>query len=475
MAKPTLSFSMALDIETCPASFCDYARLEYTINGTSWLQLPFSSGILNFYPNNQSYWRQEDNTSWHAVSVSLPSNTNNIRFRFLFFSDSSINREGIGIDDFHIYDNTSGIYDSITLANPITQNVSGNNWIDFTSDGKLVASIHPNNQSLGNTIIQAFIHRDTVRYTATQYYHNRNLTIKPANASLNNEVTVRYYFTHKETDTLMHATGCSSCTKPSSAYEMGISKYDDPQDIFENGSVTDNKNGIWSYIQSSKVIKVPFDKGYYAEFKVKDFSEFWLNNGGLDSNSHLAMKLLEFTAQKLLSNDVLLKWKIGNDQDLLRYEIELARGNEAWQANQFEKTGEILAKGNTSTTTYDFTDIEPGKFGARYYRLKLIHKDGSFSYSSVRSVVFDDPVLWRIYPNPSNGIFYIVYQVNQGEKIEARLFDAKGSMVKQFSITGNGFPQKLIVDLTDGPFASGLYLLRLTGGSGTKTFKLYKQ
>ena len=60
-------------------------------------------------------------------------------------------------------------------------------------------------------------------------------------------------------------------------------------------------------------------------------------------------------------------------------------------------------------------------------------------------------------------------------KIEARLFDAKGSMVKQFSITGNGFPQKLIVDLTDGPFASGLYLLRLTGGSGTKTFKLYKQ
>ncbi len=53
-----------------------------------------------------------------------------------------------------------------------------------------------------------------------------------------------------------------------------------------------------------KATKVPFDKGYYAEFKVKDFSEFWLNNGGLGNIHSLPVQLIDFTAQKKQNKDV---------------------------------------------------------------------------------------------------------------------------------------------------------------------------
>ena len=49
---------------------------------------------------------------------------------------------------------------------------------------------------------------------------------------------------------------------------------------------------------------VPFDKGYYAEFKVKDFSEFWLNTGAFNTGTPLPVKLLDFNVLKSNVNDV---------------------------------------------------------------------------------------------------------------------------------------------------------------------------
>ena len=43
-------------------------------------------------------------------------------------------------------------------ASPVSQNIPGGTaWINFVSGGKLVASVQPNNQNLGNTNVQAYI------------------------------------------------------------------------------------------------------------------------------------------------------------------------------------------------------------------------------------------------------------------------------------------------------------------------------
>ncbi len=176
-----------------------------------------------------------------------------MRLRVVLKSDPATNREGIAVDDIHIYDNTLGIYDGVTMSSPVTQNISGgSNWIDFTSGGKLVASIQPNGQNMGNTDVQAYINTGAVRYHTDQYYHDRNITIKPATTSLTDSVTVRFYFLDSETESLINATGCSGCSKPSMAYELGVSKYSDPDDNFENGTITDDNQGIWLFINPSQ-------------------------------------------------------------------------------------------------------------------------------------------------------------------------------------------------------------------------------
>jgi hypothetical protein len=476
LAKPTLSFSAALDIEDCGGTLCDGAWVEYSTDGTTWIKLG-SSGIGTNWYNKPvvELWSIQNYTNWHVATMALPTGATRLRFRFVMQSDPGVDREGIAIDDIHVYDNTKGIYDGLTLTAPVTQTVSGNSWIDFTSSGKLVASMQPNNQSLGTTAVQAYINTGGVRNNNNQYYHDRNITIKPSGAPTDS-VAIRFYFLDKEVDSLLKASGCSSCTKPTTAYELGVSKYSDPDPGFENGTILDNQQGSWKYISSPNVAKVPFDKGYYAEFKVKDFSEFWLSNGGFDHNSPLPVKLMNFTAQKQANSDVLLKWDVGSEASVSRYEIEVARGDAELQAGHFVKIGEVASAGNTTVTRqYSFTDTEADKFGTRYYRLKIVNLDASFLYSVIRPVVFGDVTVWTVYPNPSSGIFNLVYQLNNNENLEAKIYDAKGSLVKLYTKTGNGVMQKLVINLGDTYFASGIYLLRVTANGKDQQFKLYKQ
>ncbi|MGZ5286197.1 MAG: T9SS type A sorting domain-containing protein, partial [Flavisolibacter sp.] len=473
MTNPSLSFSMAHDLEDCGNDFCDGAWVEYSEDGVNWTKLGTQGQGTNWYNKAaDQLWSQQNFTRWHAATIALPVGANRLRLRFVVFTDGAVNREGVAIDDIHIYDNTNGIYDGVTMGAPVTQTVSGNSWIDFTSGGKLVASIHPNNQTMGATDVQAYVNTAAVRFTTSQYYHDRNITIKPANTLLGDSVTVRFYFLETETDTLIKATGCNTCDKPSSAYELGVSKYSDPMDNFENGSIGDDIQGTWDFILPANVRKVPFDKGYYAEFKVMEFSEFWLNNGWFTGTSPLPVKLLDFTTQRN-GEDVQVRWKTSSEVDVDRFEVEVARGNEALQNNSFSKIGEVASQGNsTSTLQYLFTDIESGKSGTRYYRLKVINLDGSFFYSQIRSVVFDDVRLWQVFPNPSPGRFSLAFQLNQDDVLNARVLDAKGSLVKNYRRTGDGFLQKLEIDL--GMVANGVYLLQVEAAGKTYQFKLFK-
>lgn len=480
MANPTISMSIALDMEDCGNSLCDGAYIEYSADGKIWSRLGANGQGTNWY--NKTYpgnnlWSVEDYTRWHVATIPLPAGLSNLRLRFVLNSDPAVNREGVALDDIHIYDNTFGIYDGVTMGSPVTQNISGgSNWIDFTSGGKLVASIQPNNINLGTTAVQAYIHSGPVRNQNLQYYHDRNITIKPANVTLSDSVTVRFYFLDNETEALINATGCGGCSKPSTAYELGVSKYSDPNDNNENGTIVDNNGGAWLFIKPVQTVKVPFDKGYYAEFKVKDFSEFWLNNGGIGNIHPLPVRLIEFTAQKKQDKDVQLQWITANEIDIDRYEIEVAIGNDAYQQNRFVTLGQVRSRGNsTEQQQYGFLDTENNKSGVRYYRLKIIDKDGSVKYSAIRPVVFNDEITWQVYPNPSQGDFNLVYQAAEGKRISIKVVDAAGKFVYSGRALATGFVEKYKIDMNGAQFTPGLYFVQTDDGDRTKSFRVLKQ
>ncbi|RYZ30152.1 MAG: T9SS type A sorting domain-containing protein [Chitinophagaceae bacterium] len=476
MTAPTLSFSIALDIEDCGGTLCDGAWVEYSTDGINWAKLGANGTGTNWYnKTGANLWSTQFYSYWHVATQALPTGVSRLRLRFVMDSDPAVGKEGIAIDDIHVYDNTQGIYDAVTMASPVTQTVSGSNWTHFTSGGKLIASVQPNHANLGTTDVQAYIHTGTVRVSSNQYYHNRNVTIKPANTTLPDSVLVRFYFLDSEMETLLSANSCAGCSKPGSAYELGVTKYTDSDKSKENGTIADNLQNGWKFIPSSEVVKVPFDKGYYAEFKIAGFSEFWLNNGGFNSVTPLPVKLSEFTVSRS-GQDVDVRWNVASENAVIRYEIEVARGNTAISANRFEKIGEVVSAGtSTVQRQYNFSDHENDKAGARYYRLKIIHADGSFDYSEVKAVMFGDAVLWQVYPNPSSGKFNLVYQLNADELLVAGIYDAKGSLVKEYRSRANGFLQKLSIDIAANNYANGIYLLRVNAAGKQQSFKLYKQ
>jgi hypothetical protein len=479
MTNPTLSFSVALDLEDCGATLCDGAWVEYSADGVTWNKLGSYGSGTNWYNKNYSgnqLWSVENYTRWHVATINLPGGLTRLRLRFVINADPGVNREGIAIDDIHIYDNTKGIYNGVSMISPVSQAISGgNSWIDFTSGGKLVASIQPNGQNLGNTDVQAYINSGAVRIDSNQYYHDRNITIKPANNNLTDSATVRFYFLDSESEQLINATGCSSCTKPASAYELGIAKYNDINDAFENGTITDNAEGLWTFIPYYQAIKVPFDKGYYAEYKVKNFSEFWLKKEAFNRTTNPPLQLDTFKVSKQANNDVLVEWSTLTEGNVNRFEIELAKGNTNYQLNNFIKIGEVAGRQNvTQPQAYNFTDIEPNKTGARYYRLKIIYRDGSFSYSIIKSVIFSEEFQPQLYPNPSNGIFNFVFQQNEGDVVNIKIYNMGGQLVQQSNTVATGFVQKIIIDIQQSRFATGLYMITAEGAS-TKTFKVVKR
>ncbi|MGB8190744.1 MAG: S8 family serine peptidase, partial [Chitinophagaceae bacterium] len=200
LTRPALSFSVSQDIEDCGSPSCDGAWVEYTLNGTTWFKLNSSLVNTNWYNNpGQLLWNNLTYTRWHVATSGLPASTGVIRFRFVFSSNGFGNNEGIAIDDIHLYENASVIYDSVSMTSPVTETVSANGWTDFKVSGKLLASVHPGNQNIGPVDAQVYINTSGVRNTSTQYYHDRNLTLKSANP-LSDSVTVRFYFLDKETD-----------------------------------------------------------------------------------------------------------------------------------------------------------------------------------------------------------------------------------------------------------------------------------
>lgn len=481
MTHPMLSFSVALDIEDCGASLCDAAYVEYSADGETWTRLGAEGQGTNWY--NHTYtgagvWSVQDYTRWHVATIPLPSGLDRLRIRFVMETDPAVTREGIAIDDIHVYDSLFGIYTGVpSTSNVVTQAaLSGNNWVDFIDDNGIIASVNPSGQTLGNTDVQAFIHTGPVRTNTGQYYHNRNITIKPANTTLADSAVVRFYFLDSETEALINANGCTACSKPRSAYELGVTKYSNNNDALENGTLADNVGGDWIFRLPADVRKVPFDKGYYAEFRVKDFSEFWLNNGGLTNDQPLPLELIEFTAVKGQSDIVHLKWSTASEENTDRFEIELARGNEAWRRNEYLKIGEVKAGGQSSALMqYQFNDEESFKSGVRYYRLKMVDQDGQFHYSPERSLIFNDEIKWQVFPNPSTGLFNLVYQAEAGERVVIRVYDVNGRVVFEKAERATAFIQKSGLDLSPGSFGSGMYLIEIQAGKKKQAFRVIKQ
>lgn len=476
LQNPMLSFSMAYDIEDCtPYNVtCDQAWVEYSADGSNWQKLGAAGQGTNWYDNAASkVWLKRDKTYWHVASIPLPKGLANLRLRFVFSSDEATNYEGIAIDDIHIYDLPAPMYNRAGTGNAITQVVSGNAPVNFSDGGKLVATILPNNNNLGSTEVKAYIYQGGVRNDGQQYYGNRNITIKPANA-ISGNATVRFYFTDKEADSLRLAATCGNCTNPVDYTHIGITQYTDADKQMEDGDLSNNNNGISRFISGSGLRLVPFDSGYYAEYNVSSFSEFWLNDGK-GANQPLPGRWLSFDAVKLAGTVVKLTWSTANETGIKNYEVQVANSSDDVSNNNFTTIGETPAK-NTSTAAYVYLDQRAGKSGSYYYRIRQADSNGRVFYSPVILVHFPAGNFdVKLYPNPVKDNLLVSVEAVEARQMVLVIFNMAGQQLYTQGWTAVAGVSQQQVNMQRAGLAAGVYTVAISDGKSWWYNKVVKE
>ncbi len=453
LTQPVLSFSHIFQTEDdCD---CDYHWVEYSLNDSVWFKLGVVGNGTNWYDYTPKEAWQKSYTKWHVSSYDVPTTASKVRFRIVMSSDPGVNYEGIGIDDVHVFDKAS-VYTGANTDAGITQNVSGNNWIDFGVGNNKIASINPNGQDLGSTTVKVFINKTGIRHTYTQYYLDRNIVVQPTNQPADS-VSVRFYFTDAEADSLINATGCASCTTISDAYEAGVTQYsgDAPH---EDSTLNNNGAGTYRFILPRRQVSiVPNDNGYYAEYKVGGFSEFWINGGGITQDQPLPIVLENFTASLVNNNQGLLKWSVGTASGIIKFVVQKSS-----DGISFTDIGTVTAQSNINN--YQFTDNNLWN-GNNYYRLEITDTDGNIEYSQTRNLYYNaNGFSIYIYPNPvKTGLLYINTSVNCNS---IQLCDVSGRIIK--SISTNGLQNTLSLDNV----AKGIYLAIVITDSGKEVQKI---
>lgn len=448
MSQPVLSFSHIYFMED--GCDCDNHWMEYSTDDVTWTRLGAYGSGTNWYNHfGTQTWYFRDPV-WRVSSTNLPVISGRVRFRFVAKSDGGLTNEGVGIDDIHIFDKAP-VYTGANIPAGITQTVSGNTWTNFSVGNNMIVAINPQGQNLGSTTVKIFRNPGTVRNNSQQYYMDRNIVITPATPPTSN-VLVRFYFTEAEAQSLLNASDCPSCTKPSDIYLAGVTQYSGNASE-ENGTLADNTTGLYQFIDPSLVTVTPNDNGYYAEYAVSHFSEFWINGGGPSQNAPLPVTLSSFTATRR-NNTGLLQWQTSQELNSKQFTIE-----KSTDGTLFIPIGTVPAAGNsTNLVNYQFIDPVLSN-GNNHYQLLITDMDGHAERSMIRTIQSTGTGLnIQVFPNPVvNNILYI-RSTEDIRRIE--LADISGRLLIQRST--NGTQHRLNLQ----QFAKGTYLLSLyTAGS----------
>ena len=146
----------------------------------------------------------------------------------------------------------------------------------------------------------------------------------------------------------------------------------------------------------------------------------------------------------LQSSKIAVEWKVENQQNVVRYEIE-----KSTDSRHFATVGTQLANGtNGSSATYNWLDINVAN-GANLYRIKSVDATGSYKYSTIVKVLVGKtaPAI-TVSPNPIEGGIMNVQMVNQpAGKYSIRLTNAIGQTMLSRSTehTGGSITQSFVL------------------------------
>ncbi len=177
----------------------------------------------------------------------------------------------------------------------------------------------------------------------------------------------------------------------------------------------------------------------------------------------LPISIVDFTATKQ-TKVVDVNWQTSTEQNSSYFDVEFSR-----DGSKFESIGKVNAAGTSSSVkTYALIHTSPVN-GVNYYRLKMVDVDGTFKYSTVRTVKFSSTKTINIMPNPTVDRVYITS--NDGGMLQSvGLYSINGKLLQLV----NNFVLGRSIDLSS--YAPSIYILKLIDKDGsTEVIKVVRK
>jgi len=259
-----------------------------------------------------------------------------------------------------------------------------------------IASIIPSGGSpvTGSVTTKVTIDPAVIFYN-NHYYVQRHYDIEPAVSAASATAMVTLYFTQQEFNNFNAANGGAPDLPTGPADMTGKSNL---RILQFHGTGTGLGNytgtGIGLDPDDNKIVWNAALSRWEVTFDVNGFSGFFITNG---NGVTLPVDYVYFTGKKI-DEGVQLKWKVENQVNNLRFEIERSNGQ------MFTKIGELPATSQL-TEEYEWKDISPVK-GKNLYRIKQIDWDGRSKFSTMLVIDFNKPSL-ALYPNPAKDRIFV--------------------------------------------------------------------
>ena len=165
--------------------------------------------------------------------------------------------------------------------------------------------------------------------------------------------------------------------------------------------------------------------------------------------------MLSYFKGDLENNMVVLKWGTAQEQNSSHYDIERSANGSV-----FEKIGNVSARGESATASdYHFVDNHP-VIGTNIYRLKMVDKDGKFSYSLLINIKVESKTTIRVRSSVVSTTFTIEFNNAPYGPYKVDLLNMNGQVVQsgQADISANHTTEQVIIKAGT---AKGMYIVRV--------------
>jgi hypothetical protein len=181
----------------------------------------------------------------------------------------------------------------------------------------------------------------------------------------------------------------------------------------------------------------------------------YANTAILSDPSALPVELVSFNA-KAVEKQVDLNWETATEVNSDYFELQRSDNGKQWA-----QIGHVYSVGDSKVTnSYSFIDFSP-QVGLNYYRLKMVDKDKTFAYSSIKSVNFEGKAT-SLFPNPVLNTLHIDSETLNTNIV---IYDISGKEV--MSLTND----RGIKAIDVSQLIPGNYLVKM----GNKSFHILKK